>query len=103
DSRDWAGVEMPDAEERTNYPLTLSIEDLGEGFALIAQAVPPIDSGRVCEFMRTTLEGLVEAFETKPETPVRATDVISGAERGQALVEWNATESDYPGEQCVHE
>jgi arthrofactin-type cyclic lipopeptide synthetase C len=103
DSRDWAGVEMPDAEERTNYPLTLTIEDLGEGFALVAQAVPPIDSGRVCEFMRTTLEGLVEALETKPETPVRAIDVISEAERRQALVEWNATETDYPGEQCVHE
>ena len=34
----WEGIEVLGGEERTNYPLTLSVDDLGEGFALVAQA-----------------------------------------------------------------
>ncbi|MFN5452203.1 hypothetical protein, partial [Bradyrhizobium sp.] len=32
----WEGIEFLHAEERTNYPLTLSVDDLGVGFALTA-------------------------------------------------------------------
>ena len=48
-------------EERTNYPLTLSVDDLGEDFGLAAQTPASIGPMRVCEFMRTALEELVEA------------------------------------------
>ena len=41
----WEGIESLDAEERTNYPLALTVDDLGDGFALTAQAVTPIDPG----------------------------------------------------------
>ena len=37
--RAWAGVKALASEERTNYPLLLSIEDLGDGLALTAQSV----------------------------------------------------------------
>ena len=53
--------------------------------------------------MRTALEGLVEALESEPEKAVRAIEVMPEAERRQVLVEWNATEADYPREKCVHE
>ena len=36
-ARAWQGIEALYGEERTNYPLTLSVDDLGEGFALTAQ------------------------------------------------------------------
>src|SRR5471030_518255 len=30
----WSGIEAFGAEERTNYPLTLNVDDLGDGFKL---------------------------------------------------------------------
>ncbi|HKQ72654.1 MAG TPA: amino acid adenylation domain-containing protein, partial [Blastocatellia bacterium] len=99
----WAGIEEIESEERTNYPLLISVEDFGDDFGLTAQAVMPIEPGRICEFMRTALERLVEALEKAPETEARAIDVLPEAERRQVLAEWNATEADYPREKCVHE
>ncbi|MGH7511254.1 MAG: AMP-binding protein, partial [Gemmatimonadales bacterium] len=99
----WEGVEVLYSEERTNYPLMLSVDDRGEGFGLTAQVQDPIDPRRVCDFMNTALEGLVEALERAPTRAVRSLDVLPEAERRQVVVEWNATEAEYPKERCIHQ
>ena len=43
----WEGIEALGGEERTNYPLTLSVDDFGEGFALTAQTLPEVGAERV--------------------------------------------------------
>src|SRR5208282_4791106 len=98
----WEGIEALGGEERTNYPLTLSVDDLGEGFVLIAQAEPQIGAERICGFMETVLVHLAGALETAPETPVRSLEVLPEAERHRVLVEWNATEAEYPSDKCIH-
>ena len=102
-ARSWTGVKILASEERTNYPLMLSINDLGDGFTLVAQAAAPVDPPRVCELMRTALERLVEALEKAPETPARAIDALPEAERRQVVEEWNATKADYPKKRLIHE
>ncbi len=97
------GIELLSAEERTNYPLTISVDDLGEGFLLTAQVHAPVGAERVCGFMRTALASLAEAMETAPKMPTRRLAVLPKAERHRLLVEWNATEADYPRDKCVHE
>ncbi|MGE5825555.1 MAG: non-ribosomal peptide synthetase, partial [Bacteroidota bacterium] len=97
------GMKCLAKQGRTNYPLTLSIDDLGDEFELIAQASSPIDPHRVCAFMRTALERLANALEYAPETPVRDLDVLPEPERHQLLVEWNDTAVDYPRDRCIHE
>src|SRR5262249_10777400 len=114
----WGGIEMLDSAERTNYPLTVSVDDLGEGFWLTVQAVKPIEPVRIGDYMRTALKQLVGALENAPETEARAIDVLPEAERNELLVEWNATEVEYfaassraarsraagsLAERCVHE
>ncbi len=37
------GIESLGGEERTNYPFTLSVDDLGQGFALTAQVQAPLE------------------------------------------------------------
>src|SRR5262249_21268662 len=54
----WGGIEMLDSAERTNYPLTVSVDDLGEGFWLTVQAVKPIEPVRIGDYMRTALKQL---------------------------------------------
>src|SRR5262249_20743042 len=68
------GIEGLYGEERNNYPVTLSVDDLGEGFVLTAQVEAPVDPMRVCNLMHTALEGLVEALETAPTTAVSRLD-----------------------------
>ncbi|MGD9659618.1 MAG: condensation domain-containing protein, partial [Methylocystis sp.] len=99
----WEGVETVFAEERTNYPLTLSVDDLGDGFLLTAQTQSPLEPERVCAYMRVALERLVEALERAPQTPTRAIDVLPEDERHRLLIEWNDTAADYPRDRLLHQ
>nr|WP_234939741.1 non-ribosomal peptide synthetase [Sinorhizobium kostiense] len=98
-----SGIEWLGGEERTNYPVTLAVEDFGEALGLTAQVVEPISADRVCGYMQHALEQLVEALERAPNTPVRELDILPADERRYLLEELNRTEADYPSELCVHE
>ena len=87
--RGWEGMVVLSGDERTNYPVTLSIDDLGKGFGLTAQVSAPIEAQRVCTYMHTVLEHLVHALETEPETPVHQLEVLSELERRQIVQAWN--------------
>ncbi|WP_216847038.1 non-ribosomal peptide synthetase, partial [Granulicella sp. L60] len=73
------GMKWLRREERTNYPFTLSVDDLGEGFSLGAQTPLSVGPMRMCEYMQTALESLAEALEISPATSVRALDVLPKA------------------------
>ncbi|MFZ6027401.1 MAG: condensation domain-containing protein, partial [Chloroflexota bacterium] len=97
------GVQIVDGEERTNYPLVLSVDDLGEGFTLAVQASAPVSAERVCGYVCTVLAHLVQALETAPGTPVNVIEALPLAERQRLLVEWNATRAEFPQATCLHE
>jgi amino acid adenylation domain-containing protein len=99
----WEGIDLLHGEERSNYPLGVSVDDLGEGFFLTAQTLPEIGAERLCGYLQTATEDLVRALEIAPAIAVRELAVLPEAERRQVLVEWNATETDYPNDQCIHQ
>ena len=101
--RVWEGVRGLRGEERTNYPFTLSVDDFGDDFRLIAQVDASIDPMRVCEYMRTALEVLVAALAVSPGAALRTLDVMPASERHRIVYEWNETGTEYPSEKCVHE
>ncbi|HEX3758121.1 MAG TPA: condensation domain-containing protein, partial [Kofleriaceae bacterium] len=96
-------IEMLGGQERSNFPVMLSVDDLGHGFLLTAQASAPIEPARVCDLMQTALDQLVQALAGAPGTPIDQIDVLPAAEREQLLVAWNATALDYPRDRCIHE
>ncbi|NWD75169.1 AMP-binding protein, partial [Pseudomonas gingeri] len=98
----WQGIETLSSEERTNYPVTLNVDDLGEGFSLNVQAAAGIDAQRVCAYMQAALTHLVEALESAPDSAVRDLPVLPEAEREQLLRGFNASTRDYPRTQTVH-
>jgi len=98
----FTAVQVLRAEERSNYPIILSVDDLGEGFRLVAQVHAALDPQRLCEFMHQALAGLVQALSERPETPIRAIDVLPASER-RRLQSWNATAASYPQELCIHQ
>ncbi|HET7464454.1 MAG TPA: amino acid adenylation domain-containing protein, partial [Longimicrobium sp.] len=102
--RVFSGMRLLHGEERTNYPLALSVDDLGDGFRLKAQVLSEsLDPRRVCEFTHRALEELVEALESAPGRAVGTLDVLPREERARVLEEWNRTDAHYPGDAFVHE
>ncbi len=97
------GIEFLGIQERTNYPLVLSVEDFGDALGLTAQVVQPFESERVCGYMQQTLESLVEALEQTPDMAVRALEILPEAEQTLLLKNWNATETAYPDALCIHQ
>ncbi|HEX5724767.1 MAG TPA: amino acid adenylation domain-containing protein, partial [Longimicrobiaceae bacterium] len=97
------GVRDIHAQERTNYPVALAVNDLGEAFSLSAQVAAPADAERVCRMMHTALERLVEALEVAPGRAIGSLDVLPEAERRIVVEEWNRTEAEVPRDVCVHE
>src|SRR6266511_2881614 len=98
-----AGVEPLGERERTNYPLTLSVEDYGQALGLMVEVVRSLSPERICGYMQQALESLVTTLETAPETPVRELEILPPEERRLLLEEWNATETEYPSHQSVHQ
>ncbi|HVG43628.1 MAG TPA: amino acid adenylation domain-containing protein, partial [Longimicrobium sp.] len=97
------GVRDIGAQERTNYPVALAVNDAGEAFSLSAQVAAPVDAERVCRMMHTALERLVEALEATPGRAIGSLDVLPEAERRLVVEAWNRTEGEVPRDVCVHE
>src|SRR5260370_23878660 len=62
------GVELVYEQERTNYPLTVSVDDTGTGFVLTAHVVAPGDPQQVCALVHTAAANLVTVLEEAPAT-----------------------------------
>ncbi|MES2298244.1 MAG: amino acid adenylation domain-containing protein [Pseudomonadota bacterium] len=99
----WEGIEELASESRTSYPLALAIDDLGDGFEITAQAAPGIAAERVCDYLLAALEGLIDAAERAPDTACNAIDPMPAGERVMLLERFNATETSYLGDVCVHQ
>jgi amino acid adenylation domain-containing protein len=91
------------AQERTNYPIAVSIDDSAAGFFLKVQADPRIDARRVTTYLRTAIQSLVEALESSPEQMALALPILPVTERLQVLESFNATRTVYPSDKLLHE
>ncbi|NWD85072.1 AMP-binding protein, partial [Pseudomonas reactans] len=87
---------------RTNYPLTLNVDDQGDGFRLTAMTAKSIGAQRLCGYLQVTLQGLVDALEQAPQLAVNRLPVLEAQERQQLLSGFNATEVAYDLDQTLH-
>ncbi|MCO8171458.1 amino acid adenylation domain-containing protein, partial [Pseudomonas sp. 21LCFQ02] len=92
----WEGVQLLGGEERSNYPLTLSVDDLGEDFALTVLAASSIGAERICGYMQAAVQQLSEALRADPAQTLEQLPILPAAERQQLLDGFNATAADYP-------
>ncbi|WP_338927353.1 amino acid adenylation domain-containing protein [Mycetohabitans endofungorum] len=97
------GVELLSAQERTNYPIGLSVDDNGQSLELTAQSVPSLEPERVCAYMQQALHSLADVLEATPDTAVQQLQVLPEAERELLLNTWNATQQAYPSHLCAHQ
>ncbi|MBV6325747.1 AMP-binding protein, partial [Duganella sp. HSC-15S17] len=101
----WDGVVVLTTADRSTYPLTLSVDDFGEGFALTVQVDRSVSAGRICAYMQTALEHFT-SLAGRPkdtETSLLSMDILPDTERSLVLSDWNATDAAYPSELGVHQ
>ena len=98
----WAGISTLSSEERTNYPLTLSVDDLGQDFSLTLLASTQVDPRRILGYLLCTLENLAQALEQTPQLALEQLPILPVAEREQVLEGFNRSAVDYPRGQAIH-
>ena len=100
----WQGIEILIGEERTNYPIVLDVDDLGEGF--VADGANPA-AGGAGTAVRDDAHGAGEPDHRPGKRAghrhAAGSASCRSAERRQVLYDWNATQADYPRDSCVHE
>jgi amino acid adenylation domain-containing protein/thioester reductase-like protein len=102
----WAkadGIRMLVGQERTNYPITVSVDDLAAGFTLTAKTDRRIDPRRMLAYLRTAVQSLVEALDRSPQTPALALPILPPHERDRVVHTFNATQVEYPHDRLIHE
>ncbi|WP_016943957.1 AMP-binding protein [Dickeya zeae] len=98
------GIDVLFSQERTNYPVNVSVNDQGAaGFSLDIQVAEGIGAARVGEMMQFTLTALADALVQAPTQPVHALTVLPDAERQQVLLGFNDTAADFPADLCIHQ
>ncbi|WP_373271075.1 non-ribosomal peptide synthetase [Pseudomonas syringae] len=98
----WDGIELLKGEERTNYPLTLSVDDEGQGFAFSVMTPTQIGAARVCGYVQQALISLADAMEQAGEARMSQVSILPAQERDELISGLNATWTDYPREQTIH-
>ncbi|MEY9894317.1 amino acid adenylation domain-containing protein, partial [Catenulispora sp. MAP5-51] len=83
------GIQVRLNRQRTNYPISGAVDDIGEAFEIVVDAVAPADAGRVCALMLTAVEGLVAALEHDTATSLAAVPVLGAIERSQVVEQWS--------------
>ncbi|WP_405774633.1 non-ribosomal peptide synthase/polyketide synthase [Streptomyces sp. NBC_00859] len=94
------GIRILFAQERSNYPLAVSVDDDGDAFSLAVDARTPVDPHTVGTLLCTALAGLLEALDAAADgaadRPLTAIPVLDEAQRHQILAEWNDTAVEVP-------
>jgi amino acid adenylation domain-containing protein len=96
------GIETLQSEERSNYPLSLSVDDIGERFRLVALAPASVGAARVCGQVQQVLLGMAEALEQQPQRLLLDLPVLQAEERHQVLVDFNRSEVPHDISQTLH-
>ncbi|MCG7756954.1 MAG: amino acid adenylation domain-containing protein, partial [Nitrosomonas sp.] len=97
------GIKVLKENERTNYPLTLSIDDFGNSFRLTMQVQSPIEPQRMIRYLQTALTGLVDALTSNPGKAICTIDVLPESERERIVSEWNKIKASCLQDECIHE
>ncbi|WP_231108142.1 non-ribosomal peptide synthetase [Xanthomonas graminis] len=96
-------VEQLGGQERTHYPLVVSVNDHTEdaGFSLGVHCVEQIGAERIAAMLLQTVQALVQALEQAPDTALHALQLLPEDERAQ-LQGFNATAIDLAGTGYLH-
>ncbi len=98
-----ARVQVLAIVDRTNYPITLSIDDFGEGFGMTAMTDRRIDPRRILGYTRTALSSLIGALQADDPTPAITLKILPDDELRQLIGPFDASIGSEPDTATLHE
>ncbi|EEF27644.1 antibiotic synthetase, putative [Ricinus communis] len=94
------GMQVLGGGERTSYPYTLSVDDLGRGYGLVLQVTERVGAQRMADYMVAALRTLSEALEHAPALMIEALPLAPQAE--VAELQWlGVNDRRYPDQETV--
>ena len=97
----WEGMTVLGGTERTNFPVTLSVDDLGSGFALDSQVDGQIGAQRVIDGMLQALSVITARLAAQDATPLCALQWLPASEENR-LAGWGLREHHPLPAQSIH-
>lgn len=97
----WDGMVSLGGQERTNYPVGLSVDDLSDGFDLVGHVSGSVGAKRLCEYMQSAVVGIVNALADQPSQAMSEIDLLTGDEHRQ-LTQWGVNNECYRNLEPVH-
>ncbi|MGO4775124.1 condensation domain-containing protein, partial [Lysobacter sp. 2RAB21] len=98
------GLELLQWSERTNYPLTVSVNDEADGgLSFNVQVDESVDPALICAMFDTALASLAHALEQAPGSALTQLEVLPAIERQRVLADFNDTGRAYPEQACIHQ
>ncbi|XP_031634343.1 uncharacterized protein LOC116347764 [Contarinia nasturtii] len=99
----FPGKSTLSSAERTNYPLTMTVDDDNTAISLTVQVMSSLSAARICAYMQQALVSLADALTHTPKQSVRKLTVLPAEEREMLLHTWNKTEVAFPRVRCLHQ
>ncbi len=94
---------MAGERETAKFDLTLSIVDKEGGMEGWLEYNSDLFEGETIERMLGHYQVLLEGVVANPEEGISRLPLLTETERQQMLKEWNATQSEYPKNKCIHQ
>ncbi|KAG0200903.1 hypothetical protein BGX31_003962, partial [Mortierella sp. GBA43] len=102
DTSIYPGIDHVESVERTNYPMTLSVEDYGSSLGLTTKVVQSLSPSSIGQYMQQALQSLVDTLERDPDMAIDRLNIIPEEESRLLLHTWNTTQEEYPAHLCIH-
>jgi amino acid adenylation domain-containing protein len=93
---------FPVEKATVQFDLTLELMETSEGVRGWLEYNTDLFEAATITRMADHLQTLLENIGQTPDLPIGELPLLTESKRRQLLIEWNATETDYPEGQCIH-
>jgi amino acid adenylation domain-containing protein len=90
-------------QRTAQFDLTLALAETADGLGAALQYNSDLFDSATARRMLDHFQTLLEALVAGADRPIADLPLLRAGERTQMLAAWNATASDYPREQCLHQ
>jgi len=99
------GIEWLGAVDRTNYPIGMSIDDIGTEFSLNIQASQILSPESVYQYVESALTGIIDALQSplQGDIPIMDINILPEDERDILLKNQLGENRTRSSELCLHE